>query len=249
MPQVSKNPFRFGESIELLGFSSRSLIVIIAFGIVLLAAIGVAIYFYFQYQQTQAQLTKSTQSNEQAALLNAVGKLIVLPTDEQPTVATVSDVNRLKGQQFFVHAKNGDKVLIYEKAQEAILYDPLANKIVGVGPIAVTQATPTPSAHSVGSGPTITLTPISVALYNGTTTVGLAATIAKELGNKMPNVTVVSKTDAEKSTYQSTIVVDLTGKQATQASLLAKILKGNVGKLPAGETAPKNADLLVILGK
>src|ERR1700722_19441064 len=128
MPQL--NPFKkIGQSTELLGFSSRSLIIIVAFAIVLLASIALAIYFYFQYQQTQTQLNKSTSGNEQAALISEVGKLIVLPSGEQPTVATVSDINKLKGQSFFVHARDGDKVLIYSKAQEAILYDPLAGKI------------------------------------------------------------------------------------------------------------------------
>ena len=225
-----------------LGFSSRSLIIIIAFGIVLIAAIGFAIYFYIQYQQTQVQLNRSTQSNEQAALINEVGKLIVLPSNEQPEIATVSDTNKLKGQPFFINARNGDKVLIYSKAQEAILYDPIANKIVEVGPIALTQVTPTESI-------TPTAAPVNVALYNGTTTIGLTETIAQELKVKMPNFVVVARVNASKSTYTSTIIVDQTGKDATLAAELAKTLQGKVGKLPSGEQKATGADLVVILGK
>ena len=150
MPQVTKNSRLSLKSTELLGFTSQSLIIIIGLAIILVAAVGIAIYFYLQYQNTQAQLNKTTQSNEQAALIGQVGKLIVLPTGEQPTIATVSDVNRLKTQSFFSHAHNGDKVLIYTKAQEAILYDPLANKIVEVGPISLTQVTPTPNGPTPG---------------------------------------------------------------------------------------------------
>ena len=232
-----------------LGFSSRSLIIIIAFGILLIAAIGFAIYFYIQYQQTQIQLNRSTQSNEQAALINEVGKLIVLPSNEQPEIATVSDINKLKGQSFFINARNGDKVLIYSKAQEAILYDPVANKIVAVGPIALTQVTPTESV-------TPTAVPVNVALYNGTTTIGLTETIAQKLKIKMPNVVVVERKNAVNSTYTSTIVIDLSadnaghaGKDATEAAELSKILNGKVGKLPSGEQKATGADLLVILGK
>ena len=129
MPPVKKNLIKTVLSTEPLGFTTQSLIIIIGLTIVLVTAIGIAIYFYLQYQKTQDQLNKTTQSNVQAALIGEVGKLIVLPTSEQPTIATVSDVNRLKGQSFFAHARNGDKVLIYTKAQEAILYDPQANKI------------------------------------------------------------------------------------------------------------------------
>lgn len=243
MPQVMLNPFKkTRQSTELLGFSARSLIIIIAFGMVLIAAIAIAIYFYFQYQETQIQLNKSTQANQQAVLISKVGKLIILPSGEQPTIATVSDIDKLKGQPFFAHARNGDKVLIYAKAQEAVLYDPLANKIVEVGPITLTQVTPTSTLEA-------TPAPVNVAFYNGTTIVGLTKTVAQELAVKMPNVTVVERVNAEKSTYASTIVVDQTGKNATEAAQLAKVLNGKVGKLPSGEEKAENADLLVILGK
>jgi hypothetical protein len=243
MPLVKKNPFKTGEPTALLGFSSRSLVIFIAFGLVLLAAVGVAVYFYLQYQQSQDQLNKSTHSNEQAALISEVGKLIDLPTGEQPTVATVSDINKLKSQSFFARARDGDKVLIYTKAQEAILYDPLVNKIVEVGPISLTQVSPTPK------GPTPTFAPVRVALYNGTSVVGLASKVAQQLKIKIPSITVVSRSDAQKTTYATTVVVDLTGKLTTQASLLAQTLGGKVGTLPEGEAKPSGADLIVILGK
>ncbi len=242
MPQVMQNPFKTGKSTGLLGFSSQSLTIYIAFGIVLLAALSVAIYFYLQYQRTQDQLTKSTQSNGQAALISQVGKLMMLPTNEQPTIATVSDLNRLKGQSFFVHARNGDKVLIYTRAQKAILYDPFANKIVDVGPIDLTQTTPTPT------GPTPTSAPVRVAIYNGTPTAGLANKIGVELKEKMPNVTIVGKGDTVQ-TYSTTLVIDLTGKNVASASTMAEILGGKLGVLPKAETKPQNADLLIILGK
>jgi hypothetical protein len=240
---INNNPLRTAKLKEQGGFISRSVLVIIAFSIVLLASVGIAIYFYLRYQQTQDQLTKSTQSNEQAALLSDVGKLIVLPTGEQPSIATVSDISKLKGQAFFAHARNGDKALIYSKAQEAILYDPLANKIVAVGPISVTQTTPAPSQKAHSEMPSI-----RVAVDNGTAIVGHASSVAKELEDKFPSVTVVSKADTQKS-YTSTIVIDLTGKNATQAASLAKEFKATVSTLPQGEIKPANADVLIILGK
>jgi len=242
MPLVKKISSKTVKSTEFLGFASQSLIIIIGLAVVLLAVVGVAVYFYLQYQRTQDQLNKTTQSNEQAALIAEVGKLIVLPSGEQPTIATVSDVNRLKGQTFFVHARNGDKVLIYTKAQEAILYDPLANKIVEVGPISLTQVTPTPK------GPTPTPAPLKVAIYNGTPTAGLANKIALDIQHKMPLVTIVGKADA-KEDYTTTVVVDLTGKNAAAAAKMAELLGGKVSSLPKAEIKPQTADLLVILGK
>ena len=69
----------------------------------------------------------------------AVSKLMVLPTDETPTMATVSDPEKLKNQAFFVNAKVGDKVLIYTKARKAILFSPSQNKIIEVSPLNVNQ--------------------------------------------------------------------------------------------------------------
>ncbi len=82
-------------------------------------------------------------------LLGDLGKLISLPTDEQPTVATVSDASKLKEQSFFKNAQNGDKVVIYTTARKAILYRPAENRIVEVGAVNIQQkAAATPS----GSG-------------------------------------------------------------------------------------------------
>jgi LytR cell envelope-related transcriptional attenuator len=223
------------------GFATPSIVVIVAFCSILVAASGIAIYFYLQYQHTQTLLTKSTKDDVQSELLRSVGKLIVLPSNEQPTIATVSDVKRLKGQSFFAHARNGDKVLIYTKAQEAILYDPLADKIVAVGPVSLTQVTPTQAAMPVTE-------PVTVVIYNGTTTVGLATTIQKSLEQKMSNVTVTAKGDAQ-GTYTKTLVVDLSGVQATSAAALARVLNAKVSSMPSGEIKPKKADILIILGK
>ncbi len=68
-------------------------------------------------------------------IVSRVSKLMVLPSDEIPTLATVSDPEKLKDQPFFARAKIGDKVLVYIKSQKAILYNPEDNKIVEVAPI------------------------------------------------------------------------------------------------------------------
>ena len=115
-----------------------------------------SIYFYSQYQKTQQLLKNPSQQTkiETDALVVRVGFLIELPKDEQPTLATVSDKSKLKGQLFFALAKNGDKVLIYTKAKKAILYRPSINKIINVAPVnigttqqnqaTVEKITPTP---------------------------------------------------------------------------------------------------------
>lgn len=98
----------------------------------------------------QTQLA-SIQSNPQALvqkqsddLVAKVGNLMKLPAGETPTVAAVSDAAAAKQQSpFFANAANGDKVLLYVKAGEAILYRPSTNKIILVAPLTFNNAAAT----------------------------------------------------------------------------------------------------------
>lgn len=131
--------------------------------ILVVVAVGIAGYFYYQYQQSQSLLQNPSLAAQiqTQQLVTMVGKLIQLPVNETPTIATVSDASKLKSQAFFQNAKNGDKVLIYTGAKEAILYRPSANKIIAVAPVNLgSQTTPAPSpVVSPTKVPTKTLTP------------------------------------------------------------------------------------------
>jgi hypothetical protein len=83
-------------------------------------------------------------------LIAAVGKLMDLPKGETPTIANVSDAAQAKKQSaFFNNAQNGDKVLMYVKAGEAILYRPSTDRIILVAPLTFNNnATTTPPTTS-----------------------------------------------------------------------------------------------------
>jgi len=110
-------------------------ILVVLVGVMVLSS-GTAVYFYSQYSVLKQDPNKVKMSQEEVKKVVAqVGKLILLPEGETPTLATVTDTEKLKGQSFFANAKTGDKVLIYTNAQKAILYNPKLNKIVEVAPI------------------------------------------------------------------------------------------------------------------
>lgn len=122
-----------------------------ALTVLLLVTLGAAVYFFSQLNQLKEDPQKTAQKEAQT-LVAKVGKLIVLPEGEEPTVATVTDPNLLKDQPFFANAKKGDKVLIYTNARKAILYDPENNKIVEVAPVSIgPNQAPIPASQTTTS--------------------------------------------------------------------------------------------------
>lgn len=89
-------------------------------------------------------------------LIEKVGKIVFLPQDEIPTIARVANPEILKDRIFFAEAKTGDVVLIYTNAKKAILYDPVANKIINISNVNIgdtkKSTTPTPSVPDENSG-------------------------------------------------------------------------------------------------
>ena len=127
--------------------------------ILIIASAGVSGYFYKQLIEIKNNPNKVA-LDENATTIAAVEKLIVLPQNEQPTIATVSDPSKLKSQPFFAQAKVGDKVLIYSKAKKAILYDPMINKILEVAPLNTDVDAANASDSSQVSGTTTDTAPL-----------------------------------------------------------------------------------------
>ena len=226
--------------------------VVLVLGTLLCLALAVAGYFYYQYRHS-AQIADA---KEIADLSQEIGQFMILPEGETPTLATVTDREKLAEQPFFQKAENGDKVLIYSQNGRAILYRPSQKKIVDVTSVNVNTpapvvpespapASPAPEIVAQEAVPSIT----RVALYNGSKTVGITNTLEKQLTSAFPNIAVVTKDTAQKSDYTQTIVVDVTGKSVELATKMAENLGGIVAGLPNGETAPSDADLLIIVGQ
>lgn len=110
---------------------------VVVLGVALLLIVALGMYLS-RLSVPSAQVSAAGENVD--GLVAHVGTLILLPQGEVPTVATVSDLNALKGQAFFDHASLGDKVLMYPKAQEAVLYDPQQDKVIQVGPLTVSQS-------------------------------------------------------------------------------------------------------------
>lgn len=212
--------------------------------VIVIAALVPSVYFYTQYQQAQARLTNPNlfATEEAKKYVAQVAKLMILPSGETPTLATVNDKDKLKGQAFFANAQNGDKVLIYTTAKKAILFRPSANKIIDVAPINIS-----PTATGSAQTGTPDAATIKFTIRNGTNVVGLTKTYETELKSKVTNAEVVDRDNANTKDYAKSFLVDVKGTNSAEASQLAASLGLTVSPLPAGESTP-SSDFLVILG-
>ena len=126
--------------------------------IAIIAVTGSTTYYFLVYnQKSQNLLGSSTQADQEeiGGVLEKLGKLMVLPKNEQPTMATVSDKNVLPKEPFFERAENGDRVIIYSVSGRAILYRPSTNQIIDIAVINEAQAPPT----TLTPAPTVPISP------------------------------------------------------------------------------------------
>lgn len=208
-----------------------------------------SVYYYRQYQALKVNPNLEAQK-ETASLVMVVGKLMELPGDETPTVATIQDKDKLKDQSFFAKAENGDKLLAYTKAMQAILYRPSINKIINVAPIVINQPESVSQNAPATQAPVATPSPagLKIAYYNGTEVVGLSGQAEKAVKASYPGSQTGALTNAKKKDYKETLVIDITGIHNKEVEDIASLLGGKVSPLPVGENRP-DADILIISGK
>jgi hypothetical protein len=131
------------ENIDLVpNVKSKKKIVTRALLIVLGVIIGVAgTFLYIQkygipFNKVLQNVSKAEEERVLQETINRVSKLIVLPKEETPVIATITDASALMVKEpFYTGSENGDVVLMYQKALKAIIYSPGRNIIVNVGPV------------------------------------------------------------------------------------------------------------------
>lgn len=213
-------------------------ILIILTALVFVGLVATSYYFYNRYHK----VTKNSQALAEEEVKGYVAKInhyLDLPTDETPTLATVIDKDKLKDQPFFFKAINGDKALIYTKNKQVILYRPSVNRVINIAPLTINNpvTTTTPSAA----------TNVRVAIYNGSKTAGLAATVQKKIAT-IDGIKVTATANAAKNDYTETEIIDLNGAYSGLATDIAQLVSGKVKTLPEGESKP-DADILIIAAK
>ena len=182
----------------------------------------------------------SVAKEEIKGLVEKLSKLVVLPEGEEPVVATVTDKEKLKDQPVFAKAENGDKILIYAKAQKAYIYRVDKNLLIDVVPVNIGNQQLTITGVDEKN-------PLEIALVNGSKNTGMTGELEKRIEEKkIPGVKVVSKATAKSDAYEKTLVFDIDGKHAKQAAEVALLVGGGVAT-QSSETFPK-ADIMIVIG-
>jgi len=234
--------------------SSVKNFLILLFAIFTLLGSAGTYYFFSKYNALRNDPSIVSQKDVDTTVA-AVYKLMVLPSDEMPTLATILDKTKLAGQSFFDNAENGDKLLAFTKSMQAILYRPSTNKIIKVAPIYISDGTtdqltstttqeelqPIPEEQNMSED-------LKVAYYNGTTIANLSSQTEANVKTNYPNYQTTDLTNATNHNYTENIVVDISGQHTQEATDLADLLGAKVMSLPNGEVKP-NADILIISGK
>jgi hypothetical protein len=93
---------------------------------------GIAVLGFFYQDNISYKNPDTILDGEAKIVFDKVNKLAVVPQNETPTLAKVSNPELLKDQAFFIDAKKGDVVLIFSNSKKAVLYDPVQNKIINM---------------------------------------------------------------------------------------------------------------------
>lgn len=109
-----------------------------------------SLYFYVSTYRIQhiseisdnVEQPMESQSETNEQVIARVATMIVVPSGETPTIATLDDLTQVKDQVFFSKAETGDKIIVYLGAKKAILYRPSTKQIIEVGPLEVREGIP-----------------------------------------------------------------------------------------------------------
>lgn len=196
-------------------------IVLIAANVLIIVGLSFTSGFYFVKYRNEKNNNLTTDQRI-AKYEKEISKSYTLPSGDKATLADVKSADELKkdeaNKDFFKDVVNGDILLIYTNSKLGILYRPDTKKIIKTGPLAFKQQL---TAFIVGAK------------------VDRDVVIATLKAAFTSDISTATEADAKTPlTAGSTVVVDVTGKNADLAKRLASELKGTVGNAPEGQERP-----------
>jgi len=86
-------------------------------------------------QVDDPEYIEDIQQKQVEEILEELGSILLLNEEEEPTIATVLDVEELRAQneEFYVNAKQGDLLVIY--SDRAIIFRRSEKRVINVAPV------------------------------------------------------------------------------------------------------------------
>lgn len=154
-----------------------------------------------------------------------INKALHIEGDANPAILTVTNESEAT-QPFLDVAQNGDKVLLYYKAKQAVLFRPGDNEIIRKG-----SFTP-PNAK--------------IFIRDGTTDDNRINDTRSKL-DSVKGIEIVSSDSSVKQDYKGVIIVSVTDRYDSKVKELETIFDTKVRRIPSGESFP-DADIMLIVG-
>lgn len=195
-------------------------------GLLLVIGLTVGVTLWVTNKQSDKESVQTVKAS--------VSKLMILPEDEEPTLAIVQEEDALQDKFLKDNAEKGDQILIYTNLGQAIIYRPSINKIVAVSRVTVDAA----QAQAYGA---------TIEIRNGTSDASIDDELKDVLAQKYPTAKFTI-TMANNKNFEKTTVID---NNDTKDNLFVQIideLRAGRGVIPLGE-AKATTDIVIIIGK
>jgi hypothetical protein len=165
----------------------------------------------------------------------AVSKHMLLPTNEEPTLAEVTDSKSIADPFIASKAQNGDDILIYSVNKLVIIYRPSIQKIVAAGDFIADPAL----VESDGA----TLTVLDGANNSEKTQQAI-----RKITTLYPKITIVKTSKANRQDFPYTLVIKGSSNKDNLANALVTALGAKNGVVPISESA-EDSNLTIIVGQ
>ena len=104
--------------------------------LVVAAVLAVVFIIFLGFLVRHLMVSPKVNLDSVESIKTTINRHFLLPTDEEPALATVTDTSKLTSV-LQENAKNGDRVLIYQNHHQAILYRPSIDRVVAVTTVSI----------------------------------------------------------------------------------------------------------------
>ncbi|MCR4278337.1 MAG: LytR C-terminal domain-containing protein [bacterium] len=185
------------------------------------------------------------------SLLEKIGRHIAIPTDEDPTIARVEDVESMRQNNptFYENASEGDALVVWSNL--AVLYSEDKDLVLSVLPLELGSADKVIVEKKDEAEIAVDLLKneqelVKIEVLNGTYVAGLARVANDSLEEQ--GFTTMRPRDARHKGYEKSIIIKRIDQDLPEImSLLQEQFGAEVVDLPEAETII-NGDIIVILG-